>query len=92
MFRDASEHLGADFNAAMERPNVVGKFGVTMPELDVGAALGNGMPANSEECLVDSPGLRAGPAAHAGAQVRLIDSGTVADFSTRSAITRRARA
>jgi hypothetical protein len=35
MLRDASEHLGADFNAVMERPNVVGKFGVTMRKLDV---------------------------------------------------------
>ena len=92
MFGDAREHFGPDFNAIMKRPNIVWKLGIPVPQLDVGTALGDWMPSDPQERLIDPRGLRAGPAAHAEAQIRLIDSGTVLDFSTRSAITRSASA
>jgi len=55
MLRDAGEHFGPDFNPVMERPNVVGKLGITVPQLDVGAALGNGIPPIRSSALKTFP-------------------------------------
>ena len=92
MLGAAGEHSGSDLNAIMKSPDIIGERGVPVPQLDVRAGLGNRMPADPQKRLIDSRGFRAGPAAHAEAQIRLIDSGTIFDFSTRSAITRRASA
>jgi len=53
MLGDAGEHFGSDFNAIMKRPNVVWKLGIPMPQLYVGTALGDRMPADPQERLID---------------------------------------
>ena len=47
MFGDTCKHLGADFDAVRGMLKCIRKFGVAAPQLDVGAALGDWMPANS---------------------------------------------
>jgi len=39
MLRDASEHFRANFDAIMKSPDVIGKLGIPVPQLNVRAGL-----------------------------------------------------
>ena len=92
MSRNSSQHARSDFLFLVKRPNIVGKFGITMPKFYVGARLRNGEPPNLEKRFKYSAGPGAGPFAHADMQPILIDLGTSRDFSISSAIDRKASA
>lgn len=92
VFGDPSQHLRADFILIVKGPDIVRELVRSMVQLDVGTALVNGNPSDGEKCLEHPPSLCAGPKTHAVAQTKQRDFGTSCDFSTRSAITRSAKA
>ena len=92
MFGDARQHAGPNFVFVVKSPNVIGEYRFAMSKFDVGAGLRNGDPSNFLERLKDPSGLQARPLAHVDRQSMLIDFGTSRDFSTSSAMDRRARA
>jgi hypothetical protein len=46
MFGDACEHLRADLDVVVESPDVIGKFGVTVPKFDMRPALRDWNPTD----------------------------------------------
>ena len=92
MSRNSSQHARSDFLFLVKRPDVVGKFGITMPKFHVGTRLRNSEPTDLEKRFKYSAGPGAGPLAHADRQPMLIDLGTSRDFSISSAIDRKASA
>ena len=92
VLRDAGEHFGADLLVMVECPDEVGESSVSVLKLNVRPTLRKHDPTSTQESSENPLGFRTRPLSHADAQVRLIDLGTIFDFSTRSAMTRKASA
>ena len=90
MLCDSRQHARSNFFFVVESPYVIGVSRIALAKLTMRARLGDNVPAYFLQRFQDTTGPGAGPSAHA--QTSLMDLGTRLEFSTSSAMDRKARA